>query len=89
MLTYKELNIMQAALTVQISRYKSTYEILNTDRERYIELQKECLMLYIKLDWELFDRFKVKSSPMIYRDFYLINNEILKEVKYLGREKEL
>ena len=88
MLTYKELNIMQAALTVQISRYKSTYEILNTDRERYIELQKECLMLYIKLDWELFDRFKVKSSPMIYRDFYLINNKILKEVKYLGREKE-
>jgi len=85
MLTYKELNTLQSALTVQIDKYKSTYELLKVDRDKYIELQKECLKLLIKLDWELFDRFKVKSAPQTFTDLYLIDKNILKGVKLLTR----
>jgi hypothetical protein len=84
MLTSKELHTLQAALTTQISRYNDTYKALGTDREKYIGLQRECLMIYVKLDWELFDRFKVKSRHFTELD--LIDSSILRDTK-LGREK--
>lgn len=81
MLTYKELNTLQAALTVQISNYKITYDIIKIDREKYVALQKECLELLIKLDWEIFDRYRVKSAPQFFSDQRLIDKDTIKEVR--------